>query len=89
MRAGFVPHLRREVFKALKGGNALRDGLSSARSSCSKAEVRAERRHAAKSSAPVAHTVKFFSVLLTKDATTRQGFRRKGSWLQVVAISRP
>ena len=85
MRAGFVPHLRREVFKALKGGNALRDGLSSARSSCSKAEVRAERRHAAKSSAPV----KFFSVLLTKDATTRQGFRRKGSWLQVVAISRP
>ena len=32
---------------------------------------------------------KFFSVLLMKDATTRQGFRRKDSWLQVVAISRP
>jgi ATP-dependent DNA ligase len=32
---------------------------------------------------------KFFSVLLMKDATTRQGFRRKDSRLQVVAISQP
>ena len=32
---------------------------------------------------------RFFRFLLMKDATTRQGCRRKDSWLQVVAISRP